>query len=293
MSTPRRLLARLRELAARGTASLPELVRLVASELAAEVSSVYVMNPGDLLELAATQGLRAEAVGQTRLRVGEGIVGLVAATGHPLNLPDAQFHPGFAYRAETGEEPYASMLAVPVRRAGRTLGVLTVQTLTSRRFDIEEVETVETVAMLLAEMLAAGGASDAAEEGIVSTAPRRFAGTSLVPGIAIGQVVLRGGHHAPTRMLADDPEAELARFENAMEQSRQSIDALISERLPDGDEPREILEAYRLVAADAGLARRVTEAIRQGLSAEAAIHRVAGELRDRMRRIVDPYLRER
>src|SRR3954469_13012078 len=121
MSTPRRLLARLRDLMARGTAPMPELVRLVAGELVSEVCSVYVMRPGEVLELAATEGLRAEAVGSTRLRVGEGIVGLAAATQQPQNLADAQNHPAFAWRPETGEDSYASMLAVPVRRAGRTL----------------------------------------------------------------------------------------------------------------------------------------------------------------------------
>ncbi len=293
MSKPRRLLARLREIAALGTASLPDVVHVVAEELGSEVCSVYVMKPGDLLELAATQGLRAAAVGTTRLRVGEGIVGLVAATGRALNLPDAQFHPAFAYRPETDEEPYASMLAVPVRRAGHTHGVLVVQNRAPRRFEADEVEVLETVAMLIAEMLAAGGASDGAEEGVLSTVPRRFTGAVLVSGIVVGPVVLRGGGMAPRRLLAEDPDRELKRFEHAVETMQRGIDELISDRLPDGDAPREILEAYRLVAADGGWKRRVGEAISGGLSAEAAVHRVGGELRDRMRRIVDPYIRER
>jgi phosphotransferase system enzyme I (PtsP) len=293
MTTSRRLLARLRDLTARGEASLDDMVDLVAGELVSEVCSVYVMKPGDLLELVATKGLRPEAVGRTRLRVGEGIVGRAAATGHVLNLADAQFHPGFAYRPETGEEPYASMLAVPVRRAGRTLGVLAVQNRSPRRYDADEVDVLQTVAMLLAEMLATGGASDGAEEGILATVPRRFSGAPLVPGIVVGPVVLQGAGKTPRRLLSDDPDAELAKFTRAMETMQRGIDELISERLPDGDEPREILEAYRLVAADAGWTRRVAAAIGQGLSAEAAVHRVGGELRDRMRRIVDPYLRER
>src|SRR5208283_672541 len=122
-------------------------------------------------ELVATVGLRAEAIGHTHLRVGEGIVGLVAATGHALNLPDAQNHPAFAYRPETGEEPYASMLAVPVRRAGRTLGVLSVQNRAPRRYEADEVEELETVAMLIAELLAAAGAEEGAMEGVGATVP--------------------------------------------------------------------------------------------------------------------------
>ena len=162
----RRLLARLRDLHAHGAAPLSDVVRLVASEVVSEVCSVYVRRPGDLLELAATEGLNLKAVGQTRLRVGEGIVGLCAALGAVMNLPDAQNHPAFAYRPETGEEPFASMLAVPVRRSGRVLGVLAVQNRTPRHFTSQEVDELETVAMLLAEMLPAAGPAETIGEGL-------------------------------------------------------------------------------------------------------------------------------
>ncbi|MBW4035751.1 MAG: GAF domain-containing protein, partial [Proteobacteria bacterium] len=117
----RRLFAKLRERLSGGNSSLAELAELIASELEVEVCSIYVARPGEMLELAATYGLRIGAVGRTRLRVGEGIIGLAAAKGELMNLPDAQNHPEFAYRPETGEDRYASMLAVPIRRAGRTL----------------------------------------------------------------------------------------------------------------------------------------------------------------------------
>ena len=293
---PRRLLARLRETMARGVAGLQDLAHLVAAELVSEVCSVYVVRPGDLLELAATEGLRPEAVGRTRLRVGEGIVGICAATGQVLNLADAPNHPGFAYRPETGEEPYTSMLAVPVRRAGHTLGVLTVQNRAVRNYSDAEVEMVETVAMVVAELLAATGLADAAEEGLGAALPRRFEAASLAPGIAIGPIVLHGASQVPHRLLSDDPDAELARFERAVAAMQHGVDRLIADRLPDGDgagDTREVLQAFRMVAADAGWLRRVSEAIRGGVSAEAAVHRTAGELRERMRRITDPYLRER
>ncbi len=242
-----------------------------------------------------------QAVGHTRLRIGEGIVGLAAATGTSLNLPDAQNHPAFAYRAETGEEPFASMLAVPVRRAGRTLGVLTVQNRAPRLYDPDEVEVLETVAMLLAELLAAAGAADGMQEGVAGTVPRRFPGTVLVPGLALGPVLVHGTAHAPRRLLADDPAEELKRLNRAVDEMQHGLDQLIASGLPSAEahdgsaaaESREILDAYRLVAADAGWLKRVADAVRGGLSAEAAVHRVAAELRDRMRRVVDPYLRER
>ena len=297
MAGARRLLARLRERMAAGatgeTGLLAEVVTLVAGEMVAEVCSVYAMRPGDLLELAATHGLRADAVGRTRLRVGEGIVGAAAATGHVQNLPDAQNHPAFAYRPETGEDAYASLLAVPVRREGRTLGVLTVQNRQPRRYSDDEVDVIETVAMVVAELLAARGATDAAEEGLGATLPRIFPADPMAPGIAVGRVVLHGAAHAPRQLLAEDPAAELVRLQAAIGTMQDDLDALINTRLPEDADTREVLEATRMFAAGGSWTQRVADAVRSGLSAEAAVTRVAGELRDRMRRVVDPYLRER
>src|SRR3954447_1281229 len=190
MTATRRLLARLRNLRAHGAAPLSALVQLVASEMVSEVCSVYVQRPGDILELAATHGLNPNAVGRTRLRVGEGIVGLCAATGTVMNMPDAQNHPAFAYRPETGEEPLTSMLAVPVRRAGRVLGVLAVQNRAPRHFTADEVDELETVAMLLVDLLPESGATDGSPEGLAGTVPRLFTGTTLMGGMAVGPVVL-------------------------------------------------------------------------------------------------------
>ncbi len=301
MSAPRRLLTRLRDLLARGALPLPELVRFVAGELVSEVCSVYVMRPGDMLELAASEGLQHGAVGRTRLRVGEGIVGLAAATHTVFNLPDAQNHPAFAYRPETGEEPFAAMLAVPIRRAGQTLGVLTIQNRTARRYDADEVEALETVAMLVAEMLAVGGLVEPATEGVVASLPRQFSGQILVSGLMIGPAVMHGSIQGPGQLLADDPDREMVRLDQAVAAMQRGLDQLIADGLPKTDgrnsadavASREILDAYRMVAADSGWLRRVAEAVRGGLSAEAAVHRVAADLRDRMRRVTDPYLRER
>ena len=301
MAKTRRLLGRLREMMAVSARvgtdgsrqALRELAGLVAGEMVAEVCTVYSMRPGDLLELAATHGLNPDAVGRTRLRVGEGIVGIVAATGQAQNLPDAQNHPAFAYRPETGEDPYASLLAVPVRRSGRILGVLAVQNRAPRLYTEDEVEVLETVAMLLAEVLAAAGAVDGAEQGFSATLPRNFKGTAFAPGIAIGPVVTHGMGGPLRTLLSDDPEQEAARLALAAAQMRQNLDMLIAERLPDSDASREVLEATRLVAADGGWMRRVREAVAGGLTAEAAVHRATNEFRERMRRIKDPYIRER
>ncbi|MDT7951057.1 MAG: putative PEP-binding protein [Acetobacteraceae bacterium] len=308
MSSSRSLLARLRELmaagradwpkggvvgeAARSQAGLRDLAALIAGEMGSEVCAIYTMRPGDTLELTAAQGLNQDAVGRTRLRVGEGIVGIAAATATVQNLPDAQSHPSFAYRPETGEDPFASLLALPLRRAGRTLGVLTVQNRLPRRYTEDEIDGLETVAMLLAEQLAASGVTDVAD-GLGSVLPRQFAATPLAPGLAMGPVVLHGRGAPVRRMLADDTQAEVARITAAASSIQLALDTLIDKSRADGDGAREVLEATRLVSADDGWLRRVREAAASGLSAEAAIQRVSHEVRERMRRIQDPYLRER
>ena len=153
---PRLLLRRLREVMAEpvtAQARLDRIVVLIASNMVAEVCSVYVARADGPLELFATEGLLKTAVHETRLRVGEGLVGLIAATAEPLALSDAQGHAAFSYKPETGEEIYQSFLGVPIVRGGRVIGVLVVQNKTSRNYTEEEAETLETVAMVLAELV--------------------------------------------------------------------------------------------------------------------------------------------
>jgi phosphotransferase system enzyme I (PtsP) len=289
----RQLFVRLREALASGFASLPDIAEIVAQGLPADASVIYVARVGEILELAATYGLNVSAVGRTRLRMGEGIVGLVAASGDMLNLADAQNHPRFAYRSELGEDPMASMLAVPVKRAGRILGVIAVMSRQPRLFAALEVESVATVAMLLAEILAKAGATNMSEEGFSDTLPRRYAGHVLAAGIARGQILAYGAAAPIARLLTDDPAAELVRLEAAVETANKSLDGLIAATLPGGNAPRDVLDAYRMVAQSAGWLTQVRAAIEDGLTAETAVDKVARNLRERMRRIADPYLRER
>jgi phosphotransferase system enzyme I (PtsP) len=289
----RHLFARLREALASGVASLPDFASLVAQELPADACAIYVTRAGEILELAATCGLNSSAVGRTRLRMGEGIVGIVASSGDALNLPDAQNHPRFVYRPEIGEEAYASMLAMPVKRAGRILGVLALLNRQPRLFTPIEVESVATVAMLLAEIMSRAGATNLPEEGLGDALPRRYAGHILSPGIARGPVLPYGASAPIAQLLTDDPAIELKRLDRAVDAANKSLDGLIAASLPGGNAPRDVLEAYRMVAQSSGWLTRVKEAINDGLTAETAVDKVARDLRERMRRIADPYLRER
>ncbi|HXQ52986.1 MAG TPA: phosphoenolpyruvate--protein phosphotransferase [Stellaceae bacterium] len=296
----RRVLRRLRDtMAGSGTAQqrLDAVVHTIAGEMVAEVCSIYVMRAGEVLELFATEGLRPEAVHRTRLRVGEGLVGVIAATARPLALADAQSHPDFAYRPETGEEIYHSLLGVPVVRGGHVLGVVVVQNRTLRHYDEDEVETLQTIAMILAELVASGELVNPLElrptEGI-GMLPVRLEGVRIHVGLAIGAAVLHEPRIVIRQVVAENPQAELQRLRRAVAAMQQAIDAMLeAPDVVEGGEPREILESYRMFAADRGWLQRITEAVRSGLTAEAAVQRVQDETHARLSQASDPYLRER
>ncbi len=296
----RRLLRLLRELMKeRGSsqAKLDNIVKLIAQDIVAEVCSIYVLRPGDVLELFATMGLKPEAVHQTRLHVEEGIVGQVAALALPLALSDAQSHPNFAYRPETGEENYQSLLGVPIQRAGRVIGVLAVQNVTSRSYTDEEVETLETVAMLLAELFAGGEIGllddDASADGGRGK-PMRLDGLMLNEGLAIGHAVPHTRGIVISQVIADDPEVERGRLVTAVAEMRGAIDDLMARAdIAELGEHREVLEVYRMFAEDRGWIGRIDEAILSGLTAEAAVEKIQVDTRARMAKVKDPYLKER
>ena len=275
---------------------LDRLVVLIAGNLVAEVCSVYVLREDGSLELYATEGLNREAVHLTTMRAGEGLVGLIAREAEPLALSDAQNHPAFSYRPETGEEIYRSFLGVPILRGGAVMGVLVIQNRASRLYSDEEVESLQTTAMIMAEMIAAGGLKSLARPGasIGLDRPIHSVGVSLADGVGLGHAVLHEPRVAITNLIAENPAAEVQRLEAAIAEMRASIDELIER----GDvahigEHREVLETFRMFAHDQGWLRRMREVVLTGLTAEAAVERVQSDTRAKMLRQTDPYLRER
>jgi len=300
VSAIRRLLRRLRDImAGSGSAQerLDRIVRVVAAEMVAEVCSAYIMRAGEVLELFATEGLRPEAVHRTRLRVGEGLVGVIAATARPLALAEAQSHPDFAYRPETGEEIYHSLMGAPILRGGHVLGVLVVQNRTPRHYTEDEVEVLQTIAMIVAELAASGDLVNPLEiaQGQGGTLlPLRIVGVRLNAGLALGPAVLHEPKVIIRQVVAEDVEGELARLRGAVAAMREAIDELVATSRQFGaGEHHDVIETYRMFAADRGWVARIAAAIRSGLTAEAAVEKVADDTRGRMMQVSDPYLRER
>ena len=297
---PVMLLRRLREAMHRpenAQARLDRIVVLIANNMVAEVCSVYVQRSDADLELYATEGLNREAVHNTTMKAGEGLVGRIANTAEALALSDAQSHPDFSYKPETGEEIYHSFLGVPILRGGNVVGVLVVQNRARRVYSEEEIEVLQTTALLLAEMVSSGelqalARSDSGTPGISLQRPLALKGTAVAEGVGLGHAVMHQPRITVTQLVAEDVQAELGRLGSSIEAMRASIDNLVDGAASSGEQ-REVLETFRLFAYDRGWLRRLREAVLTGLTAEAAVERVQNDARAKLQRQTDPYLRER
>ncbi|WP_421730426.1 phosphoenolpyruvate--protein phosphotransferase [Brevundimonas sp.] len=301
---PRNLLRQIREaMAGAGAGAAPaqerldRVVRTIAQSMVAEVCSIYLRRGSGELELFATHGLNVEAVHNTRLRPGEGLVGEVARMAEPISLSDAPSHPSFAYRPETGEDPYHAFLGAPLLRGGRAIGVLVVQNRAERRYDPDEVEDIQTIAMVLAETVASGellAQDELRDVEVAPHRPERLKGQKFAEGLAFGHVVLHEAPLAPERLLSTDAAAEEIRLNLALAELKAGIDAMLDRSKGKlVGQSFEVLETYRMFADDRGWNRSLLEAVRGGLTADAAVDRVRNEHRARFAQARDPYIRER
>ncbi|MBT8459705.1 MAG: GAF domain-containing protein, partial [Boseongicola sp.] len=298
-SESRKLLGRLREALAEdsaGQARLDRVTQLIASSMSTEVCSIYLFRDEETLELCATEGLNPDAVHETRMRLGEGLVGRVARTGKVINTADAPSTRGFRFMPETGEEVFSSFCGVPIQRLGERLGVLVVQSKEARIFFEDEVYALEVVAMVLAEMTELGafvGEGEALRAR--HTLPALFRGGVGQEGVAEGYVWLHEPRVVVANPIADDPEIETRRLREAVDKLRMSVDDMlssVSDETADTDQ-REVMEAYKMFANSRSWLRRMEEDIGAGLSAEAAVEKEQSAARTRMSQVPDAYLRER
>lgn len=298
-ASARMILTRLHEVMAsrlRAQAKLDRVVDIVGESLDSEVCSLYLLREG-MLELFATKGLNKSAVHVTRMAVGEGLTGTIAANNETLNLAEAKAHPDFLYRPETGEEKFHSFAGVPIVYRERVVGALCVQHVDPRRYEDVEIEALQTTAMVLSELIANAELVDEEEArglGEEQTGTQVISGLTLVKGLAIGTAVYHQPRITIDQVVADDIEAERQRVYRAFDKMREQIEHMANQaEFGVGGEHDEVLETYKMFAYDEGWGRRINEAIDSGLTAEAAIERVQQRTRMRMREIDDALLADR
>ena len=272
------------------------VMRTIAISMVADVCSIYLRRASGEMELFATEGLDPGAVHVTQLQPGEGLVGEIMRLGVPMNLSDAPGHPAFSYRPETGEDPFHAFLGAPLLRGGRAIGVLVVQNRTSKTYEDDEVEDLQIIAMVLAELVAAGdllGQDELKDVEIAPHKPERLKGVKFADGLAFGVAVLHEPPVAIGGLLADDTQAEAVRLTGAIEALRAQIDAMLDGHKGVLGASYDVLETYKMLAHSRSWNHSLHEAVNSGLTAEAAVERVRSEHRAGIGQARDPYLRER
>ena len=275
---------------------LDKIVSMIVAEMKADAGACYVVVDDNYLELFAASGFKNDAPHNVSLRKGEGLVGEVAKTKKNMNVSDAWKHPQFSFQPDMGEDKYNSFLGVPLIRWGRAIGVLTIQNKEKREYQISEVEILETVAMVLSELVASDEMIELKnnlfkERG--QTGKEKYKGISLSKGFGLGSAIVHRRRQTVTKIFAEDKEKELQKLESAHTQMNHDLDEKFNSTKLGIGEHVDILDAYRMFAKDKGWYKKIADNVVGGLTAEAAVERAYEDMWSRLSGTTDTYMKER
>jgi phosphotransferase system enzyme I (PtsP) len=282
---------------------------LIRHRFQSDVCSVYIRdsNNGDLV-LKATFGLKPEAVEQIRMKIGEGLTGLVARRLLPVNESEAEKHPSFRFFPGVGEELYRSFLGVPMVQGGRAEGVLVVQHRDPKQYSPNQVSVLQGVASQLLTLIASAQLAERLREALAENRaperpePRRAGhrqpGQSASPGYGFGRAVrfeaFDFDHPRWVARIPDPIPEELERLELTLENTRRDIDHAsrhLAELL--GENFGAIMQAQRLMLEDNAVQHELRQAVRQGKSVEQAVVTAAERFLAVFRGMDNPFFQER
>jgi phosphotransferase system enzyme I (PtsP) len=295
--------------------TLTNIVRLIQGRFHTAVCSVYFYVPATReLILGATVGLQPEAIGRVRMRLDEGLTGLVAEQMAPVAVADAFQHPRFKYFPEAGEDPYHSFLGVPLVEGGSLQGVLVVQTHEPRQFSPSEVRMLVTVAAQLAALVGDALLLDqvsavihptetptrakeasVAESGYCSS--MQLIGTPLSPGVGLGQAYVVDAVEEWRRDVPLEGRGvieERRRLIQAMQRAREEI-ARLSQRISElvGEDHGAILQAQLMIMQDRSIERDLDACLEAGSSAEGALLATLDKYVAALQKVATPFFHER
>ena len=275
---------------------LDKIMGMIVEQMQADAGACYVAIDDNYLELFAAYGFNQNIAHKVTLRFDEGLVGDVASNRRTLAVSDAWSHPKFSYKPEMGEEKYKSFVGVPVTRLGRTIGVITLQSLETHEYTAFEIEILETISMFMSELLSSDEMNAyktrlIRERGQASKEKRK--GLPLSKGYGLGQAVIHRRRQIITKIFAENKEAELQKLEFAHTQMNKDLDEKFDAAKIGIGEHVDILDAYRMFAKDKGWYKKIVDNVNSGLTAEAAVERSYEDMWKRLSGTEDPYLKER
>jgi phosphotransferase system, enzyme I, PtsP len=288
--------------------TLSNIVQLIQGRFHTDVCSVYVLEAErSTLVLGATIGLKPESVGHVRMRLDEGLTGLVAEKMAPLMVSDAFAHPRFKFFPEAGEDPYHSFLGVPLIEGGVLQGVLVVQTREPRTFSANETRMLVAVAAQLAplvseaqlieQVVAVAHRGSAQSPAAGPAEPWTLRGAGLSPGVGQGQAYLINGFmdwRRPLEKRSGDLAAEQARLGAAMNAAREEITRL-SQRISAlvGEDHGAILQGQLMIMQDATIEEDLSNCLASGCTAEGALLQTLDKYIAAFQKLTNPFFQER
>ena len=279
--------------------ALSVIVRRTREVMAADVCTVYFTD-NELRRhvIAATDGLSPELVGKVQAGFGQGLIGQVADSSHPVNLAQVPEDLDREFVAQSGAGRYHAFLGVPVIHKRRVQGVLLVRQRKARRFDDADEAFLSTLAAQLGSAIAYAKAN-----GEICTLcrpdsgqSRRLEGRPGAPGIAIGKgiVLFAADLQAVPDRVPEDPVAEEQRFRQAVSSVRAEISRIADDlegTLSSAD--RALFDAYVLMLDSPEMVDAVVQHIHQGNWAPGALRQTIETHAQRFDMMDDRYLRER
>jgi phosphotransferase system, enzyme I, PtsP len=279
--------------------ALQIIVRRVRAALNTQVCSVYLRDPANgRYVFRATQGLNPKLVGVASLAASDGLVGLVAERGEPVNLEEAESHPRFCFMPGIGEEHFHAFLGVPIIHQRGVLGVLVVQQAERRRFDESDEAFLVTLSAQLAGVIAHAQVTGVvATQALTGAAPAKIVGVPGAPGVAIGTaVVISPGAdlYAVQPRAAQDKRKEVRAFREALQAVQKDIQQ-VAENLGAELSPEDhaLFDVYISILDDSTIGAEVVKLIKAGEWAQGALSQVMIQHIRHFERMEHSYLKER
>lgn len=268
-------------------------LKTIAQDMGAETAILYLLTPDRYLEVYASYDATHHDHKKVSFRVGEGVVGFIAALGESVICDNISRHPNFLYRPGIADHVNLALLGVPLISPKGISGVLSLQNPPSKPFEEWREKALMEVGNFFAQLKEFERFPTLDREQGTISGMQILQGISFNQGLAIGTAVVHQPYSWKESDFALSTKDESLRFKTAIRNMIDSIDRLVESTPNSEKETQDVLSSYRMIASDRGWIRKIQEYIQKGFTAEAAVQRVRRQTRERFAQMGDQFLKGR
>jgi len=123
------------------------IVTVTAKVMNSKICSLWLLDEKiKELKIRATQAISQDYLKERSLRLGEGVVGIVAKENKPMAILDVLKEPRYKEKELAKKEGLVSMLSVPMVVKNKVIGVINCYTTSPHKFTDTEIEVFTAVA---------------------------------------------------------------------------------------------------------------------------------------------------